>query len=153
MWLLAVITIPLLSIFGRPAQRFLNENASPHQLTIILGAVLIILSTSAIYQLIRRHSYQRIWHLIWFVPIFLIAPFFMPIVEERIHFIIFGGFGFLSMQVFSPRIAIILCISVSLMDEGLQWFLADRVGDWFDVGINILASVAGAVFSFISRKQ
>ena len=77
----------------------------------------------------------------------------MPVIEERVHFIVFGSFGFLSMLVFSPKIAISLCISVSVLDEGLQWFLPDRVGDWFDVSINSLASVAGATFSFISWKK
>lgn len=153
LWLLVIVIIPLLSIYGRPVQRFLKENLSPSQLTITLGLVLLIISIEAIYWLIRRHSYRRICHLAWFVPLFLIAPFFMPIVEERVHFIVFGSFGFLSMLVFSPKTAILLCISISVLDEGLQWFLPDRVGDWFDVSINILASVAGAIFSFITWKQ
>lgn len=76
----------------------------------------------------------------------------MSVIEERVHFIVFGSFGFLSMLIFSPKIAITVCISISVLDEGLQWYLPDRVGDWFDVGINILASVAGAFFTFILRK-
>jgi len=153
LWLLTLVTIPLLSIFGRPVQRFLKENLSHNQITIILGLVLLVLSFKAIYWLIRRHSYRRVWHLLWFVPLFIIAPYFMPVVEERVHFIVFGCFGFLSMLIFPPRTAIALCISISVLDEGLQWYLPDRVGDWFDVSINMLASVAGAIFSFIIWKQ
>jgi len=147
------VLIPLLSLYGRPIQKTLKENLSPNQLTVILGAILLIISIKAIYWLIRNHSYRRVWHLVWFVPLFLVAPYFMPIIEERAHFIVFGSFGFLSMLIFSPKTAITICISISVLDEGLQWYLPDRVGDWFDVGINILASVAGGIFSFISWKQ
>jgi len=153
LWLLTIITIPLLSVFGRPAQNFLKENLSPHHLAIILALILLALSIKAIYWLFKRHGYRRSWHLVWFIPLFLGLPLLMPVIEERVHFIVFGSFGFLSMLVFSPKIAISLCISVSVLDEGLQWFLPDRVGDWFDVSINSLASVAGATFSFISWKK
>lgn len=152
LWLLTIIIIPLLSIYGRPVQKYIEEILSSNQLTIIIGLILFIISINAVYWLIRRHSYQRIWHLAWFIPLFLIAPYFMPVIEERVHFIVFGIFGFLSMLIFSPKIAITVCISISVLDEGLQWYLPDRVGDWFDVGINILASVAGAFFTFILRK-
>ena len=144
--------IPLLSIYGRSIQKTVNENLSPNQLAVILGIILLAMSIKGIYWLIRNHSYQRIWHLVWFIPLFLIIPYFMPIIEERVHFIVFGSFGFLSMLIFSPKTAIIICISYSVLDEGLQWYLPDRVGDWFDVGINMLASIAGALFSFISRR-
>jgi len=153
LWLVALTTIPILSIYGRPVQVFLKKNLSNNQLALVIGLLLLIISTKAIFWLIKRHSYHRIWHLAWFVPLFLIAPYFMPIIEERVHFIVFGSFGFLSMLVFSPKSAIVLCISISVMDEGLQWYLPDRVGDWYDVGINMLSSVAGAVFAYISWKQ
>ena len=152
-WILSTSLIPLLSIYGRPLQRFLKENLTENQLTAIIGFILLSISIKAIYWLIKRHSFKRIWHLAWFLPLFVIAPYYMPIIEERVHFIVFGSFGFLSMMIFSPRIAISLCLSVSIMDEGLQWYLPDRVGDWYDVGINMIASIAGAVFAFISWKH
>jgi len=153
LWLFVAALIPLLSIYGRSIQKALKEHLSSNQLTILLGLILLIISLKAIYWLIKNHSYRRIWHLTWFAPLFLVAPYLMPIIEERAHFIVFGSFGFLSMLAFSPKIALTICISTSVLDEGLQWYLPDRVGDWFDVAINILASVAGAIFSFISRKQ
>ena len=77
----------------------------------------------------------------------------MPIIEERFHFIIFGLFGYLSSTVFPVKITFSICISISVLDEALQWYLPDRVGDLFDVAVNTLASVAGASFSYISWKQ
>lgn len=153
LWLLSISAIPLISIYGRPVQHFLKDNLSSWQLAIIVGVILLAISIKAIYWLIKRHSYKRIGHLLWFIPLFIIAPYFMPIVEERVHFIVFGVFGFLSMLIFSPQTAITLCLSISMLDEGLQWLLPDRVGDWFDVGINMLASLGGAIFSFVSWKK
>lgn len=152
-WLFSLAIIPLLSIYGRPIQKLAKDNLSPDQLTLFIGLALLLISSKAIFWLIKRHAYQKIWHLSWFIPLFLVVPFFMPIIEERVHFIVFGSFGFLSMLIFSPKVAISICISVSIMDEGLQHYLPDRVGDLFDIAVNIIASIAGAMFSYISWKQ
>ena len=153
LWLLILTSIPLLSIYGRPLQKLVKDNLSPDQLTLLIALALLLISSKAIFWLIKRHAYQKIWHLSWFIPLFLVVPFFMPIVEERVHFIVFGSFGFISMLVFSPKVAISICICASIMDEGLQYYLPDRVGDLFDIAVNIIASTAGAVFSYISWKQ
>jgi hypothetical protein len=43
---------------------------------------------------LKRHvKPDRIWHLVWLVPLFLL----LPMVEEHLHFLLFGGFGFFSM--------------------------------------------------------
>lgn len=153
LWLITLAIIPLLSIFGRPLQKWVTDIFSPDQLALLIGLALLLISAKAIFWLIKNHAFQKIWHLSWFLPLFLIVPFFMPIIEERVHFIVFGSFGFLSMFIFTPKIAISICISISILDEGLQYYLPDRVGDLFDIAVNITASTAGAVFSYISWKQ
>ncbi len=153
LWLISLTIIPLLSIYGRSLQKLVKDNLDPDQLTLIIALALLLISSKAIYWLIKRHAYQKIWHLAWFLPLFLVVPFFMPIIEERVHFIVFGSFGFLTMLIFSPKIAIGICISASIMDEGLQHYLPDRVGDLFDIAVNIIASLAGAIFAYISWKQ
>jgi len=153
LWVMVFIFIPLLSIYGRGIQMFLRDNLSTTQFTAITAIVLLALCIKAVYWLIKKHALKKIWHLGWFIPLFFILPFFMPIIEERVHFIVFGSFGFLSMLIFSPRIAIAICLAVSALDEGLQWHLPDRVGDWADIAINTLASLGAAAIVYITWKK
>ncbi len=89
-------------------------------------------------------------HLFWFAVVFLVLPLFLERVEERLHFLTFGLFGAFSMLLFKPRYALMMCILFSGADELLQFFLADRVGDWRDVGMNCLASLGAGMFVWIT---
>jgi len=51
----------------------------------------------------------------------------LPFVE-KIHIAIFGLFGFLSQKLFEQKVAALVCIGISGLDELLQYFLAARVG-------------------------
>lgn len=83
----------------------------------------------------------------------LYYPFFFPLVEERVHFIVFGLFGFVSMVVFPPRVAWVVCLAMAGGDELLQWWLPDRVGDWRDVAVNSVAGVGGLMLAWSGRKR
>ena len=78
--------------------------------------------------------------------LFLIVPLLLERVEERMHFLTFGLFGALSMALFAPRYAFIICLLGAGGDELLQFYLPDRVGDWRDVAFNALASFGAAIF-------
>ena len=56
-------------------------------------------------------------------------------------------------MLFRPRVAFAICIIVSAADELLQYYLPDRVGDWFDVAMNALASVAAAIFIWLTIRR
>lgn len=88
----------------------------------------------------------------WFMPLFLIVPMLLERVEERLHFLTFGIFGALSILLFSPRLAFIVCLLGSAGDEVLQFYLPDRVGDWRDVAMNSLASLGAAYFVYLSYQ-
>lgn len=153
LWIIVLLTIPLMSVFGRNIQQYVIENYSRQNITITIGVILALMCIKGSYWLIKNHAYSRLWHLLWFIPLFIIYPYTMPIIEERVHFIIFGLLGYLSSTLFPVRITFLICISISVLDEGLQWYLPDRVGDWHDISINLIASIAGAVFSYISVKK
>ena len=153
LWLLVLLSIPLISIFGRSIQHYVVENYSKQNVAIAIGTILVLMCVNATYWLVKHHTYNRLWHLLWFIPLFIIFPYNMPVIEERFHFVIFGLFGYLNARLFSIKTALAVCIGISVSDEVLQWYLPDRVGDWHDVGINLVASIAGAVFSYISMKK
>ncbi len=89
----------------------------------------------------------------WVTPLFLLLPLTFPVVEERVHFLLFGGLGFFSMLLFSFPVAMVVTLSYASLDELWQWVLPDRFGDWRDVGINAIAGVGGIVTAWIGKKR
>lgn len=152
-WSLSLIAIPLLSINGRALQAYIGNNYSSQQLALFLGAILLLLSFKAVLLQIKNHGTKRLWHLLWFIPLFVVFPYYMPIIEERLHFIVFGLYGYLSMLVLPRTTAYIACLVLGMGDELLQWFLPDRVGDWRDVQFNLLAAFAATLFAQLSLKS
>jgi hypothetical protein len=152
-WSLSLICIPLLSINGRALQAYISSHYSSQQLAVFLGTVLLLLTLKASLLQIKNHGLNRLWHLLWFIPLFIVLPYYMPVIEERLHFIVFGIYGYLSMLVLPRFIAYIACLLLGMGDELLQWYLPDRVGDWRDVQFNLLAAFAATLFAQLSLKS
>ena len=149
-WGLVLLFIPILSINGRALQHWVNANLR-YDLVALSIFIALVLALFLKLRLISQKGLKVPFvHVIWMILLFVGAPLFLPRVEERLHFLVFGAFGVLSMFVYQPRMAIALCLSVSIGDELLQYFLPDRVGDWRDVAMNSLASVAAALFVWMS---
>lgn len=152
-WLLLLASVPLLSLYGRDLQLLIAQYSSSRQLGWVIGAMLLLLSLAAL-AFVRHHRPASAWrHALWIVPLFVIAPWFISIVEERVHFILFGLFGFFTLLLFPARLAYALCLLLGVADEGLQWALPDRVGDWRDVALNLLAAWAGASLALVSGRS
>ncbi|HEY9051219.1 MAG TPA: VanZ family protein [Gammaproteobacteria bacterium] len=153
LWWMLIAFIPLFSIYGRSLQYGLTQQISRQQLVLIFAVVLISMSLAAGISLVKRHGWQQAWHLTWFAALFVVVPFYVPLVEERIHFILFGTFGFLTLLIYPYLIGFVICIAVAGMDELLQYALPDRVGDWRDVMFNVLASSGGALFALVMKGR
>lgn len=153
LWWTLIAFIPLFSIYGRSLQYGLAQQLSRQQLVLLFAVVLISLSIAAGISLVKRHGWKRAWHLVWFGALFVILPFYVPLVEERIHFILFGIFGFLTLLIYPGLIGFAICIAISGMDELLQYVLPHRVGDWRDVMFNMLSSTGGALFALVIKRR
>lgn len=146
-WLLLLAFIPLLSYSGRRLQYFLNQYLSESYLGFTLGVLLLALVLVAgrwLYQVNKADFWIT---LLWFIPLFLILPMMLPLGIERMHFIVFGVFGFISLRLWHKAPGLVICFSVALLDEVFQWWLPDRVGDLSDVLINLVAVYGGALFA------
>jgi VanZ family protein len=73
---------------------------------------------------------------------------------ERMHFVLFGLLAAVAVRGLRRRYhansavivaTLLLCGFVAVLDEGFQWLLVSRVGEIFDVGINLFAAGAGLV--------
>ena len=151
-WIMVFLSIPTLSILGRKLQYWVADSIGYGAAAWIIS--LLLLSCISVYLLwLLKNGKSLPWlHLTWFLPLFLIIPLLLDRVEERLHFLTFGVFGALTMLLVKPRQALLICVLVSITDEILQFYLPDRVGDWHDVVMNTVASVAAALFILVSIR-
>lgn len=147
-WLITLLLIPLLSFYGRSLQLFLLSNFSEGTLGLSLGLLMAGIISGYTIHLVKSGLHPHVYHLLW-ITILLLLLFQHIHDVEKVHIAIFGLFGFLSRRLFSLRITITFCIFVSLVDEIFQHFLANRVGDFRDVGINIFSSFLGLFLAFL----
>lgn len=152
-WLICLVTIPTFSVYGRPLQRWVGAHLDASQLGWLVALTAAGLCALALARIARRLGPRAWWHLSWSVPLFVLLPLQLPIVVERVHFILFGIFGFLSVARFGLVRGTLMCALVGILDEGLQWYLPDRVGDLRDVGWNLLAGGGGVALALGLRPR
>jgi len=151
-WLLLFVFIPLLSYSGRSLQNLLDQVITADTLGVMLVLLMLAFVFFAGHWLYQRAP-SKLWLTqIWFIPLFVIIPMMLPITIERMHFVVFGVFGFVSLLLWSRAPGLVICGLIAGMDEVFQWWLPDRVGDLRDVFINMIAVYGGALLALTGRK-
>lgn len=74
-------------------------------------------------------------------------------VVERVHFLEYGAIAFLFYMAFRPLgglaafvVPVLAALTVGTLDEWLQWFIPNRVGEARDVFLNLVAIGCGVAF-------
>jgi len=151
-WLSCAIFIPCLSAFGRPLQHWVYYNIGETTIAWLIGLALLGLGVAAIYWLAKQGLKGRRNTLVLIgialVVALIVITASLPQTEERLHFVTFGLFGFFSKRLFPAWLALLAIFIGSAGDELFQAWLPDRVGDWRDVGINIIAGTVGFGFAW-----
>ncbi len=154
-WLLLLVAIPSMSIWGRPLLGAWRSLMSIEWLALMMFLVTLAAVVAGVFWVRRNGGGYRTGLLLsaWVIPLFLLLPLTLPVVEERLHFLLFGGLGFFSMLLFPPLVAVAVAVLGSGLDELLQWKLPDRVGDWRDVGFNVAAALGGVVTAWLGQRR
>ena len=147
-WLITLLLIPFLSLYGRSLQRLLLAYFSVETMVLFLGLLLAGIISGYAILLVRSGLHPHVYHLLW-ITVLLFLLFQHIHAVEKMHIATFGLLGFLSRKIFSLKMTIVCCVLVSLLDEIFQHFLANRVGDLRDVGINIFSSFLGLFLAFL----
>lgn len=144
-FVVTLAAIPTLSLSGRALFGWLRQTIGTEALSAILWVLAALLVLFWSHWLHRNGGRRVLWHLVWLLPltVWFVAGFDNP--QERVHFVLFGLLGFLSLRQLPAAGGLALCAAVAGLDELLQAFLPARVGDWHDVGANLLAAGFGAL--------
>ena len=149
-WLVIVVLIVLLSIFGRDIQLLLIARIDS---IYIAGSVFIVLF-GLLFALWRKRGRYHIQKRTFLATTALLLGgiaavqlrYLMP--AEAVHFLVFSWLGWVSTTVFGPLNAVVAVVSVSFGDELLQYYLPSRVGDIHDIVINLLSGFLGIILKF-----
>lgn len=151
LWLLTLCLIPLLSFYGRSLQALLHSLLQRQSADLLVSLMLLLMT--GLFLLWLRDTRRMRWQFAMLViTVFFLGPLFLERFEERIHFILFGLLGFSSRQIFPYYKALFLSYAVSGLDELWQWWLPDRVGDWRDVFMNMLAGLVAVWIAERGRR-
>ncbi len=85
--------------------------------------------------------------------IFFIVPLSLENPIERLHFFLFGLYGYCCGKAFSRGRALSLALLLAIGDEVLQGILPDRYGDIRDVAFNTLAALGGLGVALAKAKD
>lgn len=156
-WLTSALVIPCLSAFGRPLQHWAYQNPGETAVAWVISLLLIGLGLAAIRwladQTLNGKRYTLVLITIALVLAFTTIIAILPRTEERLHFVTFGLFGFLSRRLFPTWSAVIVSLAWAGGDELFQAWLPDRVGDWRDVGMNTVAAVMGMGLAWLGKLK
>ena len=154
---LIYLTLPVAPL----ASSFLLKFFSRSQLGILMN-VFVVLAVIYPFLMFYRLTWQRkVWPLFGFTLILLIYAIILyltPIAAEKIHLIEYGFLSLLSLRLVREapsRIAryafvVLIVAVVGCLDETIQWFLPNRVGEVRDAFLNIVSGLLGLALLWIS---
>ncbi len=151
-WIFSLLSIPLLSFYGRSLQGSIIGHFSPESLQFYLALSFTGVICAYGIVLLRANVNPYRYHLLWVAALALFFYISLPFVE-KIHIGLFGLFGFLSQRNFEQIAAALFSVAVSFLDELFQHFLAARVGDWRDVWLNLFSASLGMFLAYLIFEE
>jgi len=139
------------------------QTAFPGQYRLILGALVVASIGAGVVFAIATVRERRLWRF-GLIGAAIAAGALYSLATatgnanvdavERFHFAEYGFLALLYHRVWRDRsaaaallLAFLAVFMVGTMDEGIQWFVPIRVGEWRDVLLNSVAIICGLAFS------
>lgn len=111
------------------------------------------------------HKKKRLFLFFWLffffsVYLFLMKQFELP--AERIHFLEYGLLAYLAYKALEKDViqkkalyvqTLCIVLGVSFLDEGIQYLLPNRVGEFRDVALNLVSGVMGLFITLVIMKS
>ncbi|QFU74493.1 VanZ family protein [Halioglobus maricola] len=147
---LTYATLPVM----RPLLRALKTNVGLESLAILVNASLLLAALGLVLLALRKGVTTTVLALLPLLTIAAIASQ-LSIAEERMHFLQYGLLGVLVVATGRARTwglwlaMLVFVAAVGALDELIQWWLPNRVGDWRDVAFNSAAGLLGTALGAV----
>lgn len=142
-WIFNAGAIFVLCVWGRPLQQWVQEKLP---LAGVGYAVTAVLAAAVLFIVIKQAKTRLQPGMIaagLMAAALLGLTFDMKRPEEKVHLLLFGALGFISIRAFGFWRGLCICLALAGADELVQLLLPDRFGDFRDVGLNSAAAAAG----------
>lgn len=127
------------------------------RINLIGGAAVVAIGLWLLLHLLLRRRERRWW--VWGALIPVGAAYAVALVRihtspaERLHLAEYGLLSYLTFRALRVDMGYrsaylwgwVVAAGLSALDEGIQWWLPNRVGEWADVGLNALSCGLGTV--------
>lgn len=149
MWIFITVYIALIYLslpYMRSVLNFVQENIGGRDnFSIVINTVLLVIAIVFLFLLSKKITLKYFFTSILPILLVLTFIFFMVLPEERIHFIQYGILGFFVFEASNRRIVftLLFVFSAGAIDEIIQHFLPNRVGDLRDVAMNAMGGALG----------
>lgn len=149
--------------FMRQVVDFIRDNYGNYVFSISVWSVFVLILLGVIYYLFRQRP--KILKVIGTLLLITLSIFFLWQIKnpaERIHILEYGILGWFAVYDLKKReeesykkflLPLILIIMISALDESFQWILPYRVGDFKDLGFNILGGITAQLLYFASKNK
>lgn len=160
---LGASVVVLVSAPGVGQIRGALQAAFPNQYRLILGGVVAVSVAAGVAYAIARIRERRVVRFSLIAMAIAAGALFALATKtgnanvdavERFHFIEYGFLALLFQRVWRDRrgvasllLPFLAVFMVGTLDEGIQWFVPIRVGEWRDVLLNSVAIVCGLMFA------
>ena len=155
LWILIFLYIAFIYVslpFARGFLNFLYDSLGKELLSLSANLLLGTIFLYGIY-IFRHRDIRNI--VLFLIPAVILIFFAMSLErpEERIHFLQYGVLGFLvykgfeGVKTLKPVLIGGFIVMVGAVDEIIQWFLPNRVGDLRDVLFNSIGGLLGTWFA------
>jgi len=142
--ILIYLTLPLMRIVVNTLKDFLGLEIYK----IFVDVVLFSAGITAIFLTVRK-GWNTFLYMLIPIGILGVISLFVSIPDEKIHFVQYGLLGALvvlalpDLSWLNLLFAFFFVSLVGTIDEGIQWLLPNRFGDWRDVSFNIIGGIFG----------
>jgi len=143
LWWAVLALVPLLTVVGGRLRIALVSGAGAAPVDAGLFGVLAILAMGGAGWYPGAGRRIGVAHAGWLVPAALAVMLAVQQTGGEVHLILFGSLGFLGALRFGPLPGLAACAAVAGLDELLQLGVPDRVAEWRDVGLDLLAAAVG----------
>lgn len=140
-WLATVAGIGALSVYGRGLQRWLFAPLGTARDSLVIG-VLVLALGATVAAVVRIRGRAAALRAAVLAPLLALGLWLIPLPEERLHFLVFGGFGVLTFALLPGALAALVAVAFSVGDEILQAALPDRIFDVRDIAMNSVSALA-----------
>ena len=168
LWLWALVVLVAIYSTLSPAQQLAAELRERNLLTVTSGAFLLLVGLLIVSRWAKMGPGRReIGAGVGVMAVYLVTLIRLPIPEARSHLFEYGLVAMLIYQALLERrgngrrvpipslLAAVATALLGWVDEGIQWFLPNRVFDLADVGLNAafgLMAIVASLFVGLSRK-